>query len=168
MSASLLPNQQPPESVPIGQKNPDGSVTINHQWWLFLYNLFTTVFPGGKIPTMTTTTIALTGSGSGKPIPVNTSSSPGVLVHTAPTSAGSYDQLYIWASNVTNAAATLTVQWGGSANVGSDLVQSYSIPANSAPMPIATGQLLNGGLVVYANSGTPNAINLTGYAIRNA
>ena len=56
---------------------------------------------------------------------------------------------------------------GGTTNVGQDLVQAYSIPANSAPIPVATGQLLSAGLMVYANSGTPNAINLTGYAIRS-
>ena len=44
MSASLLPNTILPETVPIGQVNQDGTVTINHQWWLFLYNLFGTVF----------------------------------------------------------------------------------------------------------------------------
>jgi hypothetical protein len=36
---SLLPGQIIPQGYPIGKTNPDGTVTIDKNWWLFLYNL---------------------------------------------------------------------------------------------------------------------------------
>lgn len=36
---SLLPGQILPYDVPIGQANEDGRVTIDHDWWLFFYNI---------------------------------------------------------------------------------------------------------------------------------
>ncbi len=43
-------------------------------------------------------------------------------------------------------------------------MNTYSIPANSAPIPIALGQRLSGAVVVRAFSGTASAINVTGYS----
>lgn len=36
---SLLPGQILPPEIPIGQADEDGRVTIDHNWWLLLYNL---------------------------------------------------------------------------------------------------------------------------------
>jgi hypothetical protein len=36
---SLLPGQILPQSTPIGKANADGTITIDKNWWLFLYNL---------------------------------------------------------------------------------------------------------------------------------
>ena len=51
---------------------------------------------------------------------------------------------------------------------GDHLVKSVSIPANSPPIPIATGQVLNNSLVLRAFSGTASAINVGGYVNRIA
>lgn len=110
--------------------------------------------------------ILLSGSTNGKPVQVTATSSPGTTIHTALTGTTGYDEIYIWASNVTSSAATLYIQWGGTTDPDNDLVNALSIPANSAPIPIATGQVLNNGLLVKAWSGTTNAINLTGYCNR--
>jgi hypothetical protein len=106
----------------------------------------------------------LSGSVSGSPIVVVATSSPGTLIHT--TLVGAIDEVYFVASNVTNAAATLTIQFGGTNDPTDDLVFEYSIPANSPPIPIATGQNLTGARVVTAWSGTASAINITGYVNR--
>lgn len=37
---SLLPNQILPQTVPIGTVNEDKTVTMEHDWWLFFYNVF--------------------------------------------------------------------------------------------------------------------------------
>jgi hypothetical protein len=108
----------------------------------------------------------LSGSTSGREIPVAATATPGTLIHTAIAGAAAFDEIYLWASNVTGAAATLTLEWGGVTNPGDHMVKSYSIPANSAPIPIATGQVLNGGLVVRAFSDTGSAINLGGFVNR--
>lgn len=115
----------------------------------------------------TTTRIILSGSTSGKPIPVAATATPGTTIHTVASAPG-YDAVFLFASNVTAGAATLTVEFGGTSDPGDHLVKAYSVAANSAPVPIATGQQLTGGLVIKAFSGTASAINITGYALRNA
>ncbi len=108
----------------------------------------------------------LSASTNGMPVPVVATSSPGTTIHTSLTGATGFDEIYLWASNVTATAATLTLQWGGTTDVTNDLCWAVSIPANSPPIPIATGQVLNNSLIVKAWSGTASAINLTGYVNR--
>lgn len=110
--------------------------------------------------------ILLSGSTSGRAIPVAATATPGTAIHTAVSGAVSYDEVYLWATNVTAAAATLTLEWGGVTDPGDHMVKSYSIPAYSPPIPIATGQVLNGGLAIKAFSGTASAINLVGFVNR--
>lgn len=110
--------------------------------------------------------VILSGSSNGAPIPVAATATPGTIVHTAVTGSGASDEVYIWASNVTGAAATLTIEWGGVTDPGSHLIKSFSIAGNSAPTPISVGQSIAGGLVVRAFSGTANAINITGFVNR--
>ena len=110
--------------------------------------------------------ITLSGSTNGAPIPVAATATPGTLVHTAVSGSGASDEVYMWAANVTGAAATLTIPWGGVADPGSHLVKAYSIGPNSPPTPISVGQAIAGGLEVRAFSGTANAINITGFANR--
>jgi len=108
----------------------------------------------------------LSGSTNGRAIPVAATATPGTAIHTAVAGTASFDELYLWASNVTGSAATLTLEWGGVTDPGDHMVKQYSIPANSAPIPIATGQVLQNSLNVKAFSGTASAINITGYVNR--
>jgi hypothetical protein len=108
----------------------------------------------------------LSGSTSGRNIPVAAVATPGTPLHTAIAGAVAFDEVYLWAANVTAAAASITIEWGGVTNPGDHMVKTYVIPANSPPIPIATGQVLNGGLAVRAFSDTANAINVTGYVNR--
>lgn len=112
--------------------------------------------------------VLLSGSTNGRVIPVAAAATPGTLIHTAVAGAASFDEVYLWASNVTGAAATLTIEWGGVTDPGDHVVKAVSIPANSPPIPIVTGQVLNNSLVVRAFSGTASAINLGGYVNRIA
>ena len=110
--------------------------------------------------------VLLSGSTSGRVTPVAATATPGTLIHTAVAGAAASDEVYIWASNITAAAATLTIEWGGVTDPGDHIVKGVSIPANSPPVPILLGNVLNGGLAVRAFSGTANAINLYGYVNR--
>ena len=105
----------------------------------------------------------LSGSTNGRPIPVVQTATPGTAIHTAVAGTTSFDELYLWASNVTASAATLTIEWGGTSDPGDHLTKAYSIPANSLPIPIALGQRVQGAVVIRAFSGTASAINITGY-----
>ena len=108
----------------------------------------------------------LSGSTNGLPIPVAATASPGTQIHQALAGVNGFDEVYLWASNVTGSAATLTLQWGGVTDPANDLTNAYSIPANSIPIAIAVGQILQNGVNVKAWSGTASAINLTGFVNR--
>lgn len=110
--------------------------------------------------------VLLSGSTSGRNIPVAATATAGTLIHTAVSGSSAFDEVYLWAANVTAAAATLTIEWGGVTDPGDHMVKSFSIPANSPPIPVATGQVLNGGLVVRAFGGTASAINISGFVNR--
>ena len=110
--------------------------------------------------------VHLSGSTDGKPIPVAATATPGTTIHTAVTGTSGFDELYLWVSNVTGSAATLTLEWGGTTDPGNHLCKAYSIAANSAPTLISAGQVLNNGSVVRAFSGTASALNITGYVNR--
>ena len=110
--------------------------------------------------------VLLSGSTSGTPIPVAATATPGTLIHTALAGAVGFDEIYVWISNVTGSAATLTLEFGSVTDPGGLATKAVSIPANSPPIPILTGQVLNGGLVLRAFSGTASALNITGYVNR--
>ena len=110
--------------------------------------------------------VLLSGSTNGRAIVVAATATPGTAIHTAIAGTTAFDEVYLWASNVTAAAATLTIEWGGVTDPGDHMVKALTIPANSPPIPIATGQVLNNALLIKAFSGTASAINLTGYVNR--
>jgi hypothetical protein len=116
----------------------------------------------------TYTRLLLSGSTGGRVIPVAATATPGTAIHAAVAGSAAFDEIYLWASNTSASAVPLTLEWGGVTDPGDHMVKSYSIPANSAPIPIATGQVLNGGLLVKAFAGTGNVINISGYVNRIA
>ncbi len=112
--------------------------------------------------------LLLSGSTNGRNIIVVATATPGTAIHTAVSGTSSFDELYLWAANVTGSAATLTIEWGGVLDPGDHITKAYSISANSPPVPIVTGQVLNNALLVKAFGGTASAINITGYVNRIA
>ncbi len=110
----------------------------------------------------------LSGSTNGRAIPVAATATPGTLLHTAVAGAASFDEVYLWVSNTSGAAVPLTVEWGGVTDPGDHMVKQVSVPANSPPIPIAVGQVLNNSLVVRAFAGTGGVLNITGYVNRIA
>jgi hypothetical protein len=110
--------------------------------------------------------LLLTGTTTGAPIPVATTATPGTLIHTSVTGSGAFDEIYLWVTNVTGAAAKLTIEWGGTTDPANHLTKATSIPANSQPIAIAVGQVLNNGVVVRAFSDVAGALNITGFVNR--
>jgi hypothetical protein len=103
---------------------------------------------------------------NGRVIPVAATGSPGTTIHTALAGVGGYDEIYIWATNTSGSAVVLTIEFGGVTSPGDHIVSSLSIPANSPPIPIVTGQVLQNSLVVKAFAATTNVINISGYVNR--
>ena len=109
----------------------------------------------------------LSGSTDGLPIQVTGTNTAGAnTIHTAVAGSTDFDEIYAWANNAGAAAATLTIEWGSTSDPAGHLVKSYSIPSYSAPIPIATGQVLNNSKVMKAFAGTTAVINITGYVNR--
>lgn len=108
----------------------------------------------------------LSGSSNGRPIAVAATATPGTLLHTALASTTGFDEVYLWVSNVDTAAHQITIEWGNAGTVGDHLVDTLTIPANSPPIPIATGQVLQNGLPVRAFADAANKLNVTGFVNR--
>lgn len=111
--------------------------------------------------------LVLTGSTNGKPIKVAATSTPGTTIHTTVTGTVEIDQVFLWVSNTSASAATLTIEWGGTTDPDHHLVKGYSVAANSGPVLIAQGLMMNNALVIKAFSGTANVLNITGYVQRH-
>lgn len=108
--------------------------------------------------------VHLSGSTDGKPHVVSgTAASSSTTVHTATSLANTYDELYIFASNLSTSPVTLTISWGHSSGADAELVaKAVTLPPSSPPIPIMTGQRLNNGAVVKAWASSASVINLTG------
>jgi hypothetical protein len=110
--------------------------------------------------------VLLSGSTNGRVIPVAATATPGTTIHTALAGTTGFDCMHLWVSNITGSAATLTLEWGGVTDPGDHLCHALSIAANSGPILIVDGLMLNNALVLKAFSGTASALNLSGYVNR--
>jgi len=108
----------------------------------------------------------LSGSTNGRAIKIAATATPGTTIHTAVTGTASYDEVYCWVTNTSGSAVGLTVEFGGTTSPDDHLVDTYSIPANSLPIPIITGQNLQNSLVVKMFAATANVLVVTGYVNR--
>ena len=104
----------------------------------------------------------LSGSSDGSPIAVAATATPGTTIHTAVagTTAGTYDEVWIWASNISASAVTLTIEFGG---VGTSDKIVTSLPATSGPVLVVPGIPLQNSKVVKAFAGSASVVNVAGY-----
>ena len=104
----------------------------------------------------------LSGSTSGRPIPVTATATPGTTMHTAVAGSTAFDEVYAWFTNTDTVAHTVTIEWGGT-GTGNQLVTTLTLPPSSAPIPIVTGEVLNGGLLFAVFADSASKVNVTGY-----
>lgn len=134
-------------------------------WFVLDSNGNLKVIDSGQASLQHTTKVLLSGSTNGRPIAVAATATPGTLIHTAIASTIIFDEIWAWVTNRSGAAATLTLEFGGTAN-SDHLTETLSIPANSPPIAIVQGQVLNNSLNFRAFSGTANALNISGFVNR--
>lgn len=105
----------------------------------------------------------LSGSTDGKPIKVVATATAGTLVHTAvaSTTAGTFDEVWLWAHNSTSSVVTLTIEFGGVASPD-DLVK-IDLPIGAGLVPVLPGLVLQNGLVVRAFASVANVANVVGF-----
>lgn len=107
----------------------------------------------------------LSGTTSGRALLLTTSN---FTIHTTPAGSGSWDEVYLWVSNASGVARTVTIDFGGVSGANPDyrVCNGVEIPANSPPIPMLTGQSMQAGLSVYILASANNSLVVTGYVNR--
>lgn len=105
----------------------------------------------------------LSGSTDGKPIKVVQTATAGDTIHTAVagTTAGTYDEIWLYAYNGHTADVVLTVEFGGATVPDQNIV--VTIPYKSGLQLIVPGLILQNGMVVKAFAATANVITISGF-----
>jgi hypothetical protein len=114
--------------------------------------------------------LTLSGSTNGRPIKVTVKSEndPGTTIHTGPSVATSYDEVWIYAVNSGTSNLKIFLQWGGTTNP--DDFYEYTMTTGETGLHlIASGLILRGNatpLVIRATCDPINVINIVGYVNR--
>ena len=87
---------------------------------------------------------------------------PGTAIHTAVagTTANTFDEIWLWATNTDTTARKLTIEFGGT--TAAFLVE-VTIPPEGGPFLVIPGWILQNTLAVAAFAATTNVINIHGY-----
>jgi hypothetical protein len=111
--------------------------------------------------------LTLSGSTDGRPIKVGATSSPGTLIHTASSTATTYDEIWIYAMNTSSTAVALDIQWGGTTSPDDDI--ELTVQPESGLVTVVPGFPIKGNatpLIVRAFAATTNVITIHGFVNR--
>ena len=105
----------------------------------------------------------LSGAADGLAVKVAATSSTGTTVHTAVsgTTAGSFSEVFLWATNTSSAAVQLTVEWGTTTAADGNII--VTVQPKEGLQAIIPGLILHNSKVVTAFAASSNVILLTGY-----
>lgn len=112
----------------------------------------------------TFTKAKLSGSTDGLPIKVTGTNTAGaVTVHTAVsgTTAGVFDEIWIYANNTSTSAVKLTIEYGTATAADGNI--ELTIAAEAGLVLVIAGLILQNSRVVKAFAGTADVLLLTGY-----
>jgi hypothetical protein len=105
----------------------------------------------------------LSGSTDGKAIKVVETGTPGTTIHTAinSTTAGTFDEIWLWAYNGHTVAVTLTIEFGGAGVPDQNII--VDLAPKSGLIPIIPGLILQNALVVKAFASVASVVTLGGF-----
>ena len=105
----------------------------------------------------------LSGSTDGRGIKVVATASAGTTIHTAVagTTAGTFDEVWIWAYNSDTVDRVLTIEFGGTTAPDDNI--KVNIPTQSGLTLVVPGLILQNGSVVKAFAAAANVVVLTGF-----
>jgi len=105
----------------------------------------------------------LSGSTDGKPIKVAQVATPGTAIHTAVagTTAGTFDELWLFAYNSSANAEQLTIEMGGVGVPDNTIV--CVLASKTGEQLIIPGLILQNALYVKAFASVANVITITGF-----
>jgi hypothetical protein len=108
----------------------------------------------------------LSGSTNGRGIVVDTTGTPGTLIHTSIAGTSSMDEVWIYAINESAAECILTLEWGGTSSP--DDTMTVAIQPLSGLQLVAPGLLLNNSTILRAFASYVDIIMVHGYVNRIA
>ncbi len=105
----------------------------------------------------------LSSSTDGKAIKIAATSTAGTAIHTAVagTTAGTYDEIWLWAFNAHTANVKLTIEFGGADAPDQNII--ITIPALAGLVPVVPGLILQNGATVKAFASSANVITIIGF-----
>ena len=105
----------------------------------------------------------LSGSTDGKAIKITQTATAGDLIHTAVAgqTAGTYDEIWLWAFNSGTSATTLTIEFGGATAPDQNIV--ITLEARAGLVPIVPGLILQNELTVKAFASSANVVTISGF-----
>lgn len=104
----------------------------------------------------------LSGSTDGKGIKIAATATAGTAIHTAVagTTAGTFDEIWLWVQNNHTANVVLTVEFGA-ADAEFNIIKT--IPPKSGPIAIVPGFILQNGTTVKAFASLANVLTVIGF-----
>jgi hypothetical protein len=105
----------------------------------------------------------LSGSTDGMGIKVVATATLGTTIHTAVagTTAGTFDEIWLWAYNSNTSVEQLTIEFGNATAPDHNIV--CTLAAQSGLVPIVPGLILQNGEVVTAFTTDANKVTLSGF-----
>jgi hypothetical protein len=114
----------------------------------------------------------LSGAADGLGVKITTTASDGTgdaglsaanTIHTAVsgTTAGTFDEIWIWATNTSTSPVKLTIEWGTTTAADGNI--EVTVPGEQGLMQVIPGLILHNSKVVTAFAGTANVICLHGF-----
>jgi len=105
----------------------------------------------------------LSGSTDGLPIKVVPTATAGTTIHTAVagTTAGTFDEVWLWAYNGHTTAVTLTLEFGGVSVPDQNIV--ISLDEKTGLRLLVPGLLLQNSKVVTAFASIANVVTISGF-----
>jgi hypothetical protein len=97
--------------------------------------------------------IKVTGTGTGSTVTVHTA--------VAGTTAGVFDEIWLYANNTSSSAVKLTIEWGTATAADGNI--ELTIAAEAGLVLVIPGLILQNTKVVKAFAATADVILLTGY-----
>jgi hypothetical protein len=108
----------------------------------------------------------LSGSTNGRPIKITQTSSAGTVIHTASSTAGVVDEVWLYATNTGATTVALTVEFGGTTDPDDRIVVGLGPVGTPELVLVVPGLPLTGGVEVRAFAGEANVAKVVGYVNR--
>tara|TARA_Y100000034_G_C6716699_1_gene316866 strand:- start:257 stop:619 length:363 start_codon:yes stop_codon:yes gene_type:complete len=110
--------------------------------------------------------LALSASTDGRPIEIGNSGDI-TTIHTGPSVAADFDEIWLWATNNNTTAEVVVLLWGGTTD--SDDRMLTTVQPNETVL-VSPGWIIKGhastALIVKAYSTTDDKVNIVGYVNR--